>query len=263
MDCRSRGNEKSNGTLIDEEWAKFFSKYKPRRINITLYGKDENTYERMCHYKEGFHKTIRAIELLKQYQIDVKINGSITPHNKNDYKEIIAIADSYEIPWKMDTYMYPGSRERKKDFNPDARLTPKEAAELQVAIMRCQYADVQSVIDDFSKKASKAQSMETLEIPCQVGTCSFAINWQGMMRPCIMVTKPEVSVFSNDFMTAWNRLTKEVEQIRLSAKCNTCKNNQICQTCAACAYLEIGRYDGTPVYMCQKTEHLLEILTPL
>lgn len=40
----------TNGTLIDEEWADFFAKNRPRRINITLYGSDDTAYETLCHY---------------------------------------------------------------------------------------------------------------------------------------------------------------------------------------------------------------------
>lgn len=43
----------TNGTLIDEELADFFAKNKPRRINITLYGTDEETYINLCHYPKG------------------------------------------------------------------------------------------------------------------------------------------------------------------------------------------------------------------
>ena len=35
----------TNGSLIDEEWADFFAENRPRRVNITLYGADEATYE--------------------------------------------------------------------------------------------------------------------------------------------------------------------------------------------------------------------------
>lgn len=43
----------TNGTLIDEAWADFFAENKPRRINITLYGASNETYERLCHYPGG------------------------------------------------------------------------------------------------------------------------------------------------------------------------------------------------------------------
>ena len=74
----------TNGTLINEEWAEFFAKNKPRRINITLYGSKNETYENLCHMKDGFDKTIRGIELLKKYKIDVKINGSLVKKNFHD-----------------------------------------------------------------------------------------------------------------------------------------------------------------------------------
>ena len=59
----------TNGTLINEEWAEFFAKNKPRRINITLYGSKNETYENLCHMKDGFDKTIRGIELLKNMRL--------------------------------------------------------------------------------------------------------------------------------------------------------------------------------------------------
>lgn len=49
----------TNGTLVDEEWAEFFAEHPPRRINITLYGTDEETYEKLCHYPGGFEKHCR------------------------------------------------------------------------------------------------------------------------------------------------------------------------------------------------------------
>ena len=67
----------SNGTLINEEWADFFAKHKPRRINITLYGADDQAYGKLCHYPAGFQKTVNAIRMLRDREIDVKINGSI------------------------------------------------------------------------------------------------------------------------------------------------------------------------------------------
>ena len=76
----------SNGTLINEEWSDFFAKYKPRRINITLYGADDQAYGKLCHYPAGFQKTVNAIRMLRDREIDVKINGSITSKNEEDLR---------------------------------------------------------------------------------------------------------------------------------------------------------------------------------
>ena len=78
----------TNGTLLDEEWADFFGQYKPRRINITLYGSDDIAYEKLCHYPDGFSKRIEAIQLLRERGVAVKINGSVRKYNRKDMKEI-------------------------------------------------------------------------------------------------------------------------------------------------------------------------------
>ena len=106
----------SNGTLINEEWADFFAKHKPRRINITLYGADDQAYGKLCHYPAGFQKTVNAIRMLRDREIDVKINGSITSKNEEDIKKILDIAKQYDAAVNLDTYMYPASRERNMPF---------------------------------------------------------------------------------------------------------------------------------------------------
>ena len=116
----------SNGTLINEEWADFFAKHKPRRINITLYGADDQAYGKLCHYPAGFQKTVNAIRMLRDREIDVKINGSITSKNEEDIKKILDIAKQYDAAVNLDTYMYPASRERNKPFDEQSRMNPKD-----------------------------------------------------------------------------------------------------------------------------------------
>ena len=102
----------TNGTLIDEEWADFFAENKPRRINITLYGASNETYERLCHYPGGFDKAVNGIRLLQERNIDVKVNGSLAKANVEDRIKIIEIGESLDAPVRIDTYMYPSVRER-------------------------------------------------------------------------------------------------------------------------------------------------------
>ena len=48
-------------------------------------------------------------------------------------------------------------------------------------------------------------------------------------------------------------LTK-TEEIRTSEKCGKCTLREVCNTCAACALLETGSYDGVPDYICRYTK---------
>lgn len=55
----------TNGTLLDEPWADFFARHKPRRVNITLYGADDAAYETLCRCPGGFEKAPAAVRLLR------------------------------------------------------------------------------------------------------------------------------------------------------------------------------------------------------
>ena len=126
----------TNGTLIDEEWADFFGRHKPRRVNITLYGGDDRAYEELCHYPGGFEKAVNAVRLLRERGVDVKIGGSVTGRNAADLERILEIGRELDVPVRMDTYMMPGVRERGRPFNEQARLSPEEAAGARITALR-------------------------------------------------------------------------------------------------------------------------------
>ena len=100
----------TNGTLINEEWADFFGKYPPRRVNITLYGADEEDYERLCHYPGGFQKTVCGVRLLREYRIDVKISFSVTKVVRHSMERVFSIGEELQVPVHIDPYMMPAVR---------------------------------------------------------------------------------------------------------------------------------------------------------
>ncbi len=253
----------TNGTLIDDSWADFFAQEPPRRINITLYGKDADTYERLCQHREGFSKTLQGIQKLQERGIALKINGSITKENVSEIDELYSLAEQKNLVWKFDTYMYPAERERSQAFSEDSRLTPIQAAEARVAIMRKQKSQEQflAFVETFVKKGSLPFGEEVENCSrCRAGKSSFVVNWQGMMMPCIMLSEMKEPVFEIDFSEAWKRTVENISMIRLNSKCTACPKREVCQTCAACAFLESGAYNGIPEYMCRYTEETLRLL---
>ena len=117
----------TNGTLLDEQWADFFARHKPRRVNITLYGADDAAYETLCRCPGGFEKTLAAMRLLRARGVDVKLNGSVTPENFGEMDRLYAIARQLDVPMHMDAYMMPGGPGRKNPAE-GVRLAPAQAA---------------------------------------------------------------------------------------------------------------------------------------
>lgn len=97
----------SNGTLIDDEVARWLGVNKPTRMNITLYGASEESYQALCGDGDAYNRVRRAVERLKHYGVPVKFNASITPENINELEGIIGYAHSVDSPIQVATYMFP------------------------------------------------------------------------------------------------------------------------------------------------------------
>lgn len=256
----------TNGTLIDEAWADFFAKNKPRRINITLYGADEEAYSTLCHYRGGFEKVMRAVRLLRQRDVDVKLAGSIAQKNVDDFNRMTAIAKELDVPLHIDPYMMPASRERCKPFDQQSRLLPEEAAAACISYVKG-YLSPEGFAQYRDSRLEKIDAYEEEEEApcapgCAAGRSSFTINWQGQMRPCVVSSEPAADVFEMGFAAAWEKVGQEFRQIRFCSKCSNCRLRPVCRTCALACLLETGDYLGTPNYLCRyaaETERLLRL----
>ena len=254
----------TNGTLIDEDLAAFLGKYKPRRVNITLYGTDEETYDKLCHYPGGYEKTLRGIRLLREQGVDVKVGGSLARANRDDLDKLLDIGEELDIPVRVDTYMIPATRERDLPYNMQSRLNPEEAARARIHALKREMGP-ELFLQYVRQSVERADHPEPAEakpghMSCMAGQCSFTINWQGEMRPCVILTEPAISVFEGGFEAAWKYIVEETHKILLNEKCSTCHMRHLCRTCAASALLETGSYDGVPDYMCRYAGESLRIL---
>ena len=258
----------TNGTLIDEEWADFFAELRPRWINVTLYGAGEETYRRLCHYS-GFEKTVRGIRLLRERGVDVRISATIVRDNVRDLEGILVLSEKLDAPVNADTFMIASVRERGVPFRSEARLPAAEAARAaQKARHLTMTEEEYRQYLEFIRTETDTEQMHEHPpgMSCLAGKCSFAVSWQGMMRPCVLLDRPEMPVINRDgagaasgpakesrimFEEAWKYISEEVEKIRLNPKCGTCALRSVCRTCAACALYETGRFDGLPEYACE------------
>ena len=188
----------------------FLRKKKPRRINITLYGASNETYERLCHYPGGFDKAVNGIRLLQERNIDVKVNGSLAKANVDDRMKIIELGESLDAPVRIDTYMYPSVRERNHAYNNQARLDPEMAKSKSGSFAK---RDGRRSIcpipqDPLDEAENTRKERQFGQMACRAGKSSFVVNWQGEMRSCVVLDKPNIPLRDVEFEEAW-KFTKK------------------------------------------------------
>lgn len=249
----------SNGTLIDEETIAWLKETPPARINITLYGASNETYGRLCGNPDGFTQVTNAIRLLKEANIMVKLNCSVTPYNADDLEEIIAFAKQEGLVVQATSYMFPPLRRDASMVGTNDRFTPEDAAYYAAKIESLQNGE--EAFLEHMKTAEFPAFDDNLEeycgdkegdgILCRAGKCSFWITWEGKMLPCGMLPGEGIDVFQNGFASAWKTVVEDTCHIRLPGPCKDCPIKERCRVCAAMAYTENGDFTAIPKYRCQ------------
>lgn len=256
----------TNGSLIDDAAIAHFVKKPPQKINITLYGASDETYRALCGASGVYEKVDRAIEGLRSAGIAVKLNFSATPQNVHDLDKIVTYAKKKSIPLAVATYMFPPvRRENMADF---ARLTPEEAAAAQLRYLRLDRGSetyqnyLQSIVDGFAEPPGLDEScVDPVDghIRCRAGKAAFWVTWDGWLLSCGLLPEPKFDLKQMDFASAWQNLTKNCAELRLSGLCDKCPDRDICHPCAAVAYAETGTAAGIPTYFCRATRQLKRI----
>ncbi len=254
----------SNGSMLQGDILERFLKDPPTRFNISLYGGSNETYRNMCG-RPVYEQVKENIRALRKAGVDVGLNLSITPYNRQDLAQIYADAVELDVNVKASSYMYPPIRINDEHFGCGNRLSATEAARCAVEWDVLRFSD-----EEFSARAENMRKMvdamqegcpvETGDgIRCRAGSSSFWMTWDGKMLPCGMMTAPVVYPLAVGFDAAWDQLRQASGQIRMPSKCLNCEYEKVCGVCAAVCYTETGKFDQAPEYVCQKTKETVRI----
>ncbi|MCD8369778.1 MAG: radical SAM protein [Clostridiales bacterium] len=244
---------KTNGTLLDEELADFFSENGVQRIYITLYGKDNATYAALCGNADGFTQVMRAAGLLKEREIPFVFDCSLTPDNIDQLPELYQIAEAFDVPLSVATYMFPGLR-RGITSQEQYRLAAEQAAEAEVS--GCQpVTSPQTARETLAKLKNGPKLKGRTGFPCRAGRSVFNMNWRGELLPCGMFLEPRISLLEHSFRECWDFMVDACQKTPQCQDCIACDLQNLCQVCPAVCMTETGSTAGRPEYICRMTEH--------
>ena len=254
----------SNGTMIDEDVIEWLKHYPPMRINMTLYGASDETYERLCNNPKGFTQVTKALSLLKENNIQVKLNCSVTPYNKNDLKQMMDFAEEHDLVIQATSYMFPPLRKDKTKIGQNNRFNAEDAAFYGAYISA--YSNGFDRFKDYIESGQLALYdadddcgvVEGDHMRCRAGITSFWMTWEGKMLPCGMIPDKGKDPWEVGFDEAWENAKNIVSEIKLPVKCAGCGKKDECRACAAMVYTETGTYDKVPQYRCEMTKNYPE-----
>lgn len=254
----------TNGTLIDERAVEWLKLTPPSRFNITLYGASDETYARLCGKPDGFTRVTKAIRLLREAGMAVKINVSLTPYNAGDLEGIFRYCRENGLLIQASSYMFPPLRRDGNSLGQnDHRFTPEDAAYYSAKIESLLNGE-ESFLKRVEEKDFAALAAEADEscgpdcggegdcVRCRAGRCTAWVTWNGGLTMCGMIPEPDApNAFKLGYMDAWKLVREKTAAIRLPAACRDCALKDTCRACAAMVYTESGDFGTVPDYRCR------------
>lgn len=274
----------TNGTLLNEEWIDFFKKYRPVRLNITIYGASEEAYGKLCGNTNSWGKVEEAVRMLKEADIPVKLNSTLTVYNQSDIPDMAMFARKNRAPLDTATYLFPPYRRNEESANQEmlmnsngsylksapeiaevmkgtGRPDPKTAARNRLFADLYQYepkyilgqAKRFSAMIPVGHRQLKSESVDKtdLTMTCRGGYSSLWITWKGEVENCGMLGTKTVSLQGRTLQEAWEILRAETREFRYSSECSRCPNLQICHPCQAMIRSEKSFDESFPYYLCE------------
>ena len=124
----------TNATLVTDEHVRFFKKFPPRDIEVTVYGVTRETYERVTRTPGSFAAFMRGLDRLLGSGVSIRLKAMALRSNKH---EIAAIGDFCRARTK-DYYRFDPQLHLRFDRNEARnttiraeRLSPREVARLE------------------------------------------------------------------------------------------------------------------------------------
>lgn len=242
----------TNGSYMNDSIKELFRELPPAMVNVTLYGASAEGYERLCGRGDVYNKVTETILWLKEQDLSVTVNCTVTPWNVDELEQIYHFVKKENLYLRLAVYNFPPARrEGAVDY---ARLQPEQAGKIlaEDLLRRKGLEHIRYLTGHLEEDGIQCSEcgMEP-GITCFAGRSQFWITWDGRMLPCGMLTEPKENLWEKGFSDSWESIKEQVAKIRLCSDCRECREKGTCSSCAAVLQAETKDFTKKPEYMCE------------
>jgi radical SAM protein with 4Fe4S-binding SPASM domain len=239
----------TNGTMLTPEIADYLAEWRPFSIEITLYGRTRETYERLTGINGSYERCLRGINLLRERRLPLKLKSVAVTINKHEIWEMQRFAqDELGLEFKFDAMMSPRIDCSQSPLA--VRLTPEETVELDLQDP-ARVSEWQRFARQFNGPVHRPEASDEL-YHCGGGVHSLAIDPQGMMSICVLSHVDAYDWRQGGFSRGWDDYLLRVrtrKSVSLT-KCRECAIKVVCGMCPANGELESGDAEKPVEYLC-------------
>ena len=240
----------TNGTLITPKIADYLAEWRPFSVEITLYGRTEETYEHVTGVKGSQECCMRGIRLLKELGIPLKLKTMAISSNQHELWDMKRfVEEELGLEFRFDAMINPRIDASQTPLY--MRLTPEEVVALDIRDPK-RMVEWGRFCTQFNGLPPPPGHTDDL-YQCGGGITSFAVDPYGAMSMCVLSHKDVYDLRSGSFQEGWKYFLADVRQKKSSrqTKCISCGLKAMCGMCPANGELENQDPEEPIDFMCQ------------
>ena len=235
----------TNATLVDDAMADFLAAHPPRRVEATIYGHTETTYESVTGRPGSFRRFRRGVDALLSRGILLRLKTMVMTTNATEYDDMKAWAESLGCDFRYDGLIHGR-------LNGD--LGPPQYRISADAVTRLHFSNP-------SDKAEFRRYIETLgpELPpkpvlleCGAGVMTLHVDAAGNAHPCMLWRNDPYNLLTASLDERWFAHVRKIRnQPAPDGECRTCLDRGLCSYCPPLALIEKGHPSRASPFHCQ------------
>lgn len=241
---------KTNGTLLTPEKADRIAALRPLRVDISLLGATDKTFDRIAGSKDTLRRVIRGVLLLRERHVRVKLMSLLMDLNLAEREQmadlVMALGVEYEQAFKISAADDGSAR----------------AGEHQLS------REQMKQIIEADQTPMQPRTVTPASRTCSVSLSSCLISPYGDVLPCIELRIPAGNLRQRSFSDLWQnggifRQLRSRHTMKNLPDCIACPLNRYCEgRCSGLAYKEHGDLYGGHLQACQQAQARFSAIFP-
>lgn len=245
----------TNGYLLDEKRIAFFREYMPVRIQVTLYGWNDDVYERVTG-RRAF--TIVSENIRKAVAAGLPMGLNVTPsaYLGEDALETLRAAKRLCNRISVNGCVFPPREETGRAQQQD---DPDREMYLRMYLLQNELNGIETreiTEDRLPPCGSDIHTCEKRGLRCGGGRSGFVMDWRGAMMPCNRLEMIRAYPLRDGFREAWAQINKAANDWPRVPECEGCAYNGVCDNCAA-NMLRFADPGQLPTALCEQTRYFV------
>lgn len=246
----------TNGALLNDRWVEFFKAHPPILMQISLYGGDEDTYERVTGHRL-FSKVTENIRKIDEAKLPLLVAITPSRYMWEGIFNTIRVAKSFGVPY----FINPSLIDPKEETG---RAGQHHDLTIDEYVKIYKFRDELDGIENKSidpkllpMPGGPNHECDSCGLPCTAGMSSFDIGWDGTMYPCNTYRSVTAQPLKDGFMPSWNKIHKAAASWPRIPECIECPYEDLCTTCLV-KKAEFYKPGKQPLPLCEQTKYMVQ-----